>query len=205
MRNDAHDSSSFTKTNHFFSSYSLLSLTMETTEKNYKGQTIPLNRSSILNMKIIHITLLIIIPLILIEIISQSVFIFNGKIKYSIIFKPFSNQVSKITTNYLIDWDYSTNKMKPGVYTTDKGTTYTINSKGFRGKEFDIKKNKIRVLVFGGSTTIGLESPDDKTYPYQLEEILNKFISRVTGDYIIYLILVLHFRYYFTYFFFMFK
>ena len=64
--------------------------------------------------------------------------------------------------------------MKPGVYTTDKGITYTINSKGFRGKEFDIKKNKIRVIAFGGSTTIGLESPDNKTYPYQLEEILNK-------------------------------
>ena len=126
-------------------------------------------------MKIIYNTFLIIIPLILIEIISQSVFIFNGKIKYSIIFKPFSNQVSKITTNYLINWDYSTNKMKPGIYTTDKGITYTINSKGFRGKEFDIKKNKTRVLVFGGSTTIGLESPDDKTYPYQLEKILNKF------------------------------
>ena len=126
-------------------------------------------------MKIIYNTFLIIIPFILIEIISQSVFILNGKIKYSIIFKPFSNQVSKITTNYLINWDYSTNKMKPGIYTTDKGITYTINSKGFRGKEFDIKKNKIRVLVFGGSTVVGLESPDDKTYPYQLEQMLNKF------------------------------
>jgi lysophospholipase L1-like esterase len=126
-------------------------------------------------MKLIYNAFLIIIPLILIEIISQSVFILNEKSKYSIIFKPVSNQISKISTNYLINWDYSTNKMKPGVYTTDKGITYTINSKGFRGKEFDIKKNKIRVLAFGGSTTIGIESPDDKTYPSQLEEILNKF------------------------------
>ena len=128
-----------------------------------------------MRMKIIYNSFLIIIPLILIEIISQYIFLFNGKNKYSIIFKPFSNQVSKIATNYIINWDYSTNKMKPGVYTTNQGITYTINSKGFRGKEFDIKKNKIRVLVFGGSTTIGVESPDDKTYPYQLEEILNKF------------------------------
>jgi len=128
-----------------------------------------------MRMKIIYNSFLIIIPLILIEIISQYIFLFNGKNKYSIIFKPFSNQVSKIATNYIINWDYSTNKMKPGVYTTSQGITYTINSKGFRGKEFDIKKNKIRVLVFGGSTTIGVESPDDKTYPYQLEEILNKF------------------------------
>ena len=117
-------------------------------------------------MKIIYNTFLIIIPLILIEIISQSIFIYNGKNKYSIILKPFSNQIAKKTTNHLIYWDYSTNKMKPGVYTTDQGITYTINSKGFRGKEFDIKKNKIRVLVFGGSTVVGLESPDDKTYPY---------------------------------------
>ena len=128
-----------------------------------------------MRMKIIYNSFLIIIPLILIEIISQSVFILNGKIKYSIIFKPFSNQVSKITTNHLTNWDYSTNKMKPGVYTTDKGITYTINSKGFRGKEFDIKKNKIRVLIFGGSSVVGLNSPDDKTYPYQLEQMLNKF------------------------------
>lgn len=64
--------------------------------------------------------------------------------------------------------------MIPGVYTTEKGITYTINSKGFRGKEFDIKKNKIRVIAFGGSTTIGMKSPDNKTWPYQLEEILNK-------------------------------
>ena len=130
-------------------------------------------------MKILYKTLSIILPLILIEIISQSIFIYNGKNKYSIILKPFSNQIAKKTTNHLINWDYSTNKMKPGVYTHTsgewKGTNYTINSKGFRGREFDIKKNKIRVLVFGGSAVVGLESPDDKTYPYQLEQMLNKF------------------------------
>jgi len=130
-------------------------------------------------MKILYKTLSIILPLILIEIISQSIFIYNGKSKYSIILKPFSNQIAKKTTNHLINWDYSTNKMKPGVYTHTsrerKRTNYTINSKGFRGREFDIKKNKIRVLVFGGSTVVGLESPDDKTYPYQLEQMLNKF------------------------------
>jgi hypothetical protein len=124
-------------------------------------------------MKIIHITLLIIIPLILIETISQSVFILNGKDKYSIIFKPFSNQIAKVTTNYFINWDYSANKMKPGTY-TEGGVTYSINSKGFRGKEFNLKKNKIRVIAFGGSTTIGLSTTDNRTWPYQLEEILNK-------------------------------
>ena len=41
MRHGSHDSSSFTKTNYFFSSYLLGLLTMETTDKNYKSQTIP--------------------------------------------------------------------------------------------------------------------------------------------------------------------
>ena len=41
MRHGSHDSSSFTKTNYFFSSYLLGLLTMKTTDKNYKSQTIP--------------------------------------------------------------------------------------------------------------------------------------------------------------------
>ena len=101
-------------------------------------------------MKILYKTLSIILPLILIEIISQSIFIYNGKSKYSIILKPFSNQIAKKTTNHLINWDYSTNKMKPGVYTHTSGewkrTNYTINSKGFRGREFDIKKIRLEYL-----------------------------------------------------------
>ena len=62
--------------------------------------------------------------------------------------------------------------MQPGKY-QNKYTTYNINSKGFRGKEFNTEKNKLRILVFGGSTTLGLRSPDDKTYPAQLEDLLN--------------------------------
>ena len=64
--------------------------------------------------------------------------------------------------------------MLPGRYETKRGITYNINSKGFRGKEFKkIKEKKKELLPFGGSTTIG-ESPDDMTYPAQLEKILNK-------------------------------
>ena len=55
-----------------------------------------------------------------------------------------------------------------------KKIKYTINSKGFRGKEFNIKKDKVRIIAFGGSTTIGLESSDEETYPSQLEKFLNK-------------------------------
>jgi|TARA_Y100000031_G_C8221323_1_gene386096 lysophospholipase L1-like esterase len=125
-------------------------------------------------MKFIKNSLLIIISLIFIELFSQLIFLFYGEQnKYSIFLKPFANQISEKITEYQIHWDYSTNKMKPGYYTTDKGINYKINSKGFRGDEFNIEKEKIRILSFGGSTTIGLESPDNKTYPYQLQNLLN--------------------------------
>ena len=124
-------------------------------------------------MKFIKKILLIIIPLIFIEVCSQLIISFyGGQIKYSMLLKPFANRITKIA-EYQIHWDYSTNKMKPGYYTTDNGINYKINSKGFRGDEFNIEKEKIRILSFGGSTTIGLESPDNKTYPYQLQNLLN--------------------------------
>jgi hypothetical protein len=52
----------------------------------------------------------------------------------------------------------------------------TINSHGFRGKEFTISKpdNVIRVLTLGASSTFGFFNKDDETYPYLLEQRLNK-------------------------------
>tara|TARA_Y100000591_G_C21813815_1_gene689462 strand:+ start:208 stop:1308 length:1101 start_codon:yes stop_codon:yes gene_type:complete len=130
-------------------------------------------------MKFIKNTLLIIIPLIFIELFSQLLFLFYGeKNKYSILLKPFANQLVEKVTVYETHWDYSTNKMKPGDYTSDKGISYKINSKGFRGEEFKVNKEKIRILTFGGSTTLGLESPDNETYPYQLQNLLNSEDSK---------------------------
>ena len=82
-----------------------------------------------------------------------------------------------MTTNYEISWDYKNNKMKPGKYLTSEGISYNINSKGFRGKEFKTIKEKKRIIAFGGSTTIGIESPDNFTYPAQLEKILNENVE----------------------------
>ena len=62
--------------------------------------------------------------------------------------------------------------MIPGIYENEE-TQYTINSKGFRGKEFKTFKEKYRIICFGGSSTIGLKSPDDQTYPAILEKKLN--------------------------------
>lgn len=60
----------------------------------------------------------------------------------------------------------------------DSGTIFpvTINSHGFRGKEFSISKpnDVIRVLTLGASSTFGFFNKDDETYPYLLEQRLNK-------------------------------
>lgn len=123
--------------------------------------------------------LLIIFPFFILELISQTVFLFYGETKYSIIFKVFKNDYSKITfNNYLINWDYSNNMMKPGKYDyiNNNGKVihqYTINSRGFRGKEVDLQSDKFRIVALGGSTTIGLEVKDNETYPAQLELLLN--------------------------------
>ena len=124
-------------------------------------------------MKKIKNIILLISSLIILELISQLVISYYGQKSYSFLFKPFSNYFEKYTQNYEIEWDYSKNKMKPGTYLTDKKIKYTINSKGFRGKEFNIKKDGVRIIAFGGSTTIGLESSDEETYPSQLEILLN--------------------------------
>lgn len=50
-----------------------------------------------------------------------------------------------------------------------------INSYGFRGKEFKLKKDKgvYRIVALGGSTTLGYGVKDGSTYPEFLENILN--------------------------------
>ena len=98
---------------------------------------------------------------------------YYGQKSYSFLFKPFSNYFEKYSQNYKIEWDYSKTKWNQEL-TSPKKIKYTINSKGFRGKEFNIKKDKVRIIAFGGSTTIGLESSDEETYPSQLEKFLNK-------------------------------
>ena len=126
-------------------------------------------------MEIIKNFFLVLIPILLIETISQFIFLNIGEKRYSILFKPFISKIEKTidVVEYDVDWNYETNKMTPGKF-KHNNINYVINSKGFRGKEFNKKKDKIRILSFGGSTTIGLESPDDKTYPYLLENLLNK-------------------------------
>lgn len=70
-------------------------------------------------------------------------------------------------------------KMHPGTYPAPAGTdykTYTINSLGFRGPEFDPKnkQGKIRIFCLGPSTTFGGGSSDSQTWPARLQFYLNK-------------------------------
>ena len=118
--------------------------------------------------------LFLVITILLLEVFCQITLIIFGDNKFSILFKPLSNQISKFQTDYLINWDYENNKMKPGSYISNTGVKYKINSKGFRGKEFEFEKSSKRILAFGGSTTIGLESPENKTYPALLEKMLKQ-------------------------------
>jgi len=51
-----------------------------------------------------------------------------------------------------------------------------INSRGFRGKDFEITKEPdvIRIITLGASSTFGFKEHDDKTYPRYMEQLLNE-------------------------------
>jgi len=57
-----------------------------------------------------------------------------------------------------------------------KTTIQTINSGGFRGREYSIEKPSgvYRIVVLGDSLTFGQGVNDNETFPYYLEELLNK-------------------------------
>jgi lysophospholipase L1-like esterase len=52
----------------------------------------------------------------------------------------------------------------------------TINASGFRGKDFQGQKDPhvIRVVTLGASSTFGFSNRDEETYPYYLEQLLNR-------------------------------
>jgi len=115
----------------------------------------------------------LIIIFLFIEFLSQIVIMFYKSNEVSFFFRSFVNIIKSKQANYILNWDYKNDRLSPGIYEQD-GIIYKINSKGFRGEEYEFKKKKKRIIAFGGSTTIGLESPDDKTYPAQLEYLLKK-------------------------------
>lgn len=97
---------------------------------------------------------------------------------------PFSSpKKQKATTSNIINFfQYTKNwyyKLKPGSYSAPAGygyDSYKINSLGFRGKEFNPldKKGKIRIFCVGESTTFGIESSEERTWPFLLEYYLKQ-------------------------------
>ena len=80
-------------------------------------------------------------------------------------------------------------KYYPGELRTDideNGYKFVIkmNNMGFRGHDIIDKKEPgtIRIVTLGGSSTFGYRDRDDETYPYYLEEILNKHSNKIDGD-----------------------
>lgn len=62
---------------------------------------------------------------------------------------------------------------------TEFYSLYTINSQGFRGKDFRKEKEKdtYRIIALGDSITFGLCVPEEKTYYKVLENLLNERLS----------------------------
>lgn len=68
-------------------------------------------------------------------------------------------------------------KCRMKYYLGDFDTYATLNSQGYRGKEFNIEKDqgKTRILILGDSITFGHGVADEETFPYQLETILKTY------------------------------
>jgi lysophospholipase L1-like esterase len=51
-----------------------------------------------------------------------------------------------------------------------------INNHGLRGPDFDVEKKPgvLRVLTLGASSTFGFENRDDETYPYYVQQMLDR-------------------------------
>ena len=71
---------------------------------------------------------------------------------------------------------YFPNQVRHDTDETGKRFRVMINSRGFRGKDFDDQKQPdfIRIVTLGASSTFGFNDRDNETYPYYMEQILNK-------------------------------
>lgn len=75
-------------------------------------------------------------------------------------------------SSYIIKDDKIGYRLRPGIFRNAK-----INSKGFRDREFTFIKhpNIFRIVCLGDSTTFGYYNAEDRTYPFLLEKLLNKY------------------------------
>ena len=89
-------------------------------------------------------------------------------------FVPFLAAEYSIPTPYWPQDGY--NKFRPGRYENPRyGTVFSINAQGFRGRDFtSVPDRRIRIVIIGESSTMGLESNDHETWPQLLEDHLRE-------------------------------
>lgn len=87
---------------------------------------------------------------------------------------PFRRVSLKGSINHWPCEGYS--KIVPGRYDNPLyGIEYYINARGFRGAEFTPdKSDRFRIIAMGESPTLGLEVPDNQTWPSCLEQQLTR-------------------------------
>lgn len=75
---------------------------------------------------------------------------------------------------------YPAGFQRPMVLADGSKYTSVLNNNGMRGRDFQLKKKTgvIRVITLGASSTYGYRNKDDETYPYYLEQFLNKELAQ---------------------------
>lgn len=107
----------------------------------------------------------------------------EGVVEYQLKIDHFFDEASKAKEagQQWDEWSRGANwyyKHKPGTFVAPRPYSYgvyAINSLGFRGKELvsPKKASTVRIFCLGESSTFGLESPDEETWPARLERYLN--------------------------------
>lgn len=117
--------------------------------------------------------------------ISASLAVVSGEILTRFIFKVTGRNICMYRQSNLVNTDFEPHPYLSYILAANR-TYYnvfgkvncSINSLGFRGEEFAIKKSpgEFRIICLGGSTTFGVQ--DDKhNYPYVLQELCRKYFK----------------------------
>lgn len=98
---------------------------------------------------------------------------------FSYLFVPIESPTQMAVPHWPLDGYYT---YRPGTYENDlRGVTYTINSSGFRGPEFAAAKSRYRIICVGESSTAGIESPDQETWPARLQQYLGTQVEVINA------------------------
>jgi len=104
----------------------------------------------------------------------------EGGLQLLLFFRPVGQDILKLDPyeepdpnfGWRLKTNYQTIKFSPN---TGGGELLVINSKGFRGKEFNKEKpaGTTRIIVMGDSVTFGI-TPESCPYPFQLQQLLDR-------------------------------